>query len=950
FRFVLSPVMAPELAAKYPEIQTYAGQGIDDPAATVRFDLTPKGFHAMILSPSGTVFIDPYSTASTDAYISYYKKDFDARSKQRAASDGCQTDTDTPMSRRIAELVAQRTRSAGRVSRPEVANGTTLRTYRLALAATGEYTAYQGGTVSGALAAMTTSINRVNGVYERELSIRMVLVAETDTLIFTNSSTDPYTNNNGSTMLGQNQTTVDARIGSANYDFGHVFSTGGGGVAYLGCICQASVKAGGVTGSPAPVGDPFDIDYVAHEIGHQFGANHPFNGTGDNCSGGNRNASTAYEPGSGTTIMAYAGICGADDLQPNSDDYFHTVSFDEIVAYTTSDFGDVCPVKTATGNTPPTADAGLSYVIPIGTPFVLAGSGTDADGDPLTYCWEQFDLGPAGAPNAPVGDAPIFRSFLPSSNPSRSFPRLQDLQNNTQTLGELLPSYARTMHFRLITRDNRAGGGGVNYATTIVDAAAGTSAFAITSPTTSTTTWNAGSTRSVTWSVGNSNAAPVSCASVDILLSTDGGNTFPITLATGTPNDGSEAVSVPNNITTTARVKIQAVGNIFFDISNQNFKIAVPPTTLADMATTAITLPATVTLGDTVSLIVGTKNAAANAVSSYNVGWSLGGITQQTQTLIRPLQSNEEDTVQFRWIATSGGSQTVKAWTSIAADEVSANDTTTVTKTVVVPAPPQFVWSTGFESATFPPDNWSVVNQDSGQTWTRYTTAPIFGAATVSVRYESSSQNNDDWLIAPRTAVTAKTNLSFYARRRPAGGVFWDDTVRVKISTTNNQTASFTTLLAKVLAPQDPAIARYQYNLAAFSGQNIYIAFHYNELDQGRVQVDSIAVDTLGALSSVSDLPSVQPRAFALQQNYPNPFNPSTSIVYELPSASDVVLRIYDMLGRVVATLTNERQAAGRYTAAFNAQRLSSGIYFYRLTARSAQNNFTDTKKMLLLK
>ncbi|MBC8042065.1 MAG: hypothetical protein IAF08_01355, partial [Rhizobacter sp.] len=147
FRFVLSPVMAPELAAKYPEIQTYAGQGIDDPAATVRFDLTPKGFHAMILSPSGTVFIDPYSTASTDAYISYYKKDFDARSKQRAASDGCQTDTDAPMSRRIAELVAQRTRSAGRVSRPEVANGTTLRTYRLALAATGEYTAYQGGTV-----------------------------------------------------------------------------------------------------------------------------------------------------------------------------------------------------------------------------------------------------------------------------------------------------------------------------------------------------------------------------------------------------------------------------------------------------------------------------------------------------------------------------------------------------------------------------------------------------------------------------------------------------------------------------------------------------------------------------------------------------------------------------------------------------------------------------------
>ncbi|MBE0550991.1 MAG: hypothetical protein IH619_01245, partial [Ignavibacterium sp.] len=386
FSIVESPIMAPELASKYPEIRTYMGKGIDDPYASVRFDFTIFGFHAMILSPEGNVFIDPYSLGDTQNYLSYYTRDYLNTSK----SFECELISDES---RLNELNYLKQNMILTPTGPQ------LRTYRVAVATTGEYTAFFGGTVPQGLAAVVTSVNRVNGVYEKEVAVRMVLVANNDTLIFTNAATDPYTNFDGGAMLAQNQTTVDARIGSANYDFGHVFSTGGGGVAYLGVICVAGLKARGVTGSGAPVGDPFDIDYVAHEMGHQFSGNHSFNGSAGACSGGNRNASTAYEPGSGSTIMAYAGICSPQNLQNFSDPYFHSINFDEIVSYTNFGSGNGCAVITATGNSAPvvTVPTGGFY-IPKSTPFSLTGSATDANGDALVYCWEEFDLGPAGAP------------------------------------------------------------------------------------------------------------------------------------------------------------------------------------------------------------------------------------------------------------------------------------------------------------------------------------------------------------------------------------------------------------------------------------------------------------------------------------------------------------------------------------------------------------------------
>ena len=565
FYCVESPVMHPDLALRYPEIKTYLGQGKEDRSKNVRLDFTPHGFHAMILSPEGNVFIDPHNKGDIENYIVYYTKDFQ---KQGAVRE-CELLIEES---RLPELNYLNEIKTFSTSGPE------LRTYRLALAATGEYTQFHGGTVALGLAAVVTTVNRVVGVYETEVAVRMILIANNDQLIFTNSGTDPYTNNNGSTMLSQNQTTVDNIIGSANYDIGHVVSTGGGGVAYLGVVCVSGWKARGVTGSSQPIGDPFDIDYVAHEMGHQFSGNHSFNGTAGSCSGGNRNASTAYEPGSGTTIMAYAGICGAHNTQTHSDPYFHTVNFDEIVNYTNFGSGNGCAVITSTGNNAPSVNALTGgFYIPKSTPFALTGSATDIDGDPLTYSWEEFDLGAGGAPNSPSGNAPIFRVFNPTSSPTRTFPKLSSLLNNSSVIGEILPTYSRNLTFRLVARDNKAGAGGVSYASIAFAVDGNSGPFLVTSPNTNVS-WPANSSQEITWDISNTNAAPVNCANVNILLSVDGGNTYPFTLATNTANDGVEVVLLPDNPSATARIKVEAADNVFFDISNVNFTIdqAVP--------------------------------------------------------------------------------------------------------------------------------------------------------------------------------------------------------------------------------------------------------------------------------------------------------------------------------------------------------------------------------------
>ncbi|MDQ3051296.1 MAG: M12 family metallo-peptidase [Bacteroidota bacterium] len=561
FKITASTVMHPDLGARYPQIKTYNAEGVTDRSAIAKLDVTPFGFHAMILSADGTTYIDPFSLQDPDYYMVYHKRDFYSDQEFVCHTNGSENVIEAE------RLIAPGTGVAKSI-------GSELKTYRLALATTGEYTGFFGGTVPGALAAMVTAVNRVTGIYEREFAIRLELIPNTDTLIFTNAATDPYDNYDGGAMLAQNQTTCAARIGGGNYDIGHVFSTGGGGIAGLGVICNFSQKAKGVTGLPTPNGDPFYVDYVAHEMGHQFGGNHTFNSEVGACNG-NRSFTSAYEPGSGSTIMAYAGICGSNNLQTFSDDYFHTKSFDEIIIYTTTGIGGACPVVTTTFNDPPVINPGNNYIIPYLTPFRLTGSATDINGDSLTYCWEQHNLGPAGTWNNPSGNAPIFRSFDPSPNPTRLFPKLTNILNNNQTIGEVKPGYARTLSFKLTVRDNRLNGGGVTNNDTPVQVQVINTgqAFAVTSPNTTGIIWQSGGVATVTWDVGSSDVAPINTPLVNIFLSTDGGLTFPILLAQSVANNGSFNVNVPNVFTTLARVMVEGDGNIFFDINDKDFEI-----------------------------------------------------------------------------------------------------------------------------------------------------------------------------------------------------------------------------------------------------------------------------------------------------------------------------------------------------------------------------------------
>ena len=667
FRIVNSPIMAPELAAQFPEIQTYLGQGVDDRTATVRMDFTPHGFHAMVIGSSGSIYIDPYAPGETGVYISYTKRDFYANTtKVFDEHPPVVGDLEIPdengdgkrlipngTEQKLGETTQRLVRPMGQYRMTPF--GTQLRSYRLALACTGEYAAFHGGTVPLALAAMVTSMNRVNGVYEREVAIRMNLIANNNLLVYLNAATDPYTNNDGAVMLNENQTNVNSVIGSANYDIGHVFSTGGGGIAQLNSPC-GSGKARGVTGLGAPIGDAFDIDYVAHEIGHQFGGNHTQN---NSC---NRSSSAAYEPGSASTIMGYANIC-APDLQGFSDDYFHNHSINEIFSFSVIGSGNSCATTTSTGNGVPTVEAGTGgFTIPISTPFELTAVGSDPDADIITYNWEQYDLGPATAAGDnnltnPSGNQPIFRSWLGTLSPTRVFPRIPDLVNNSTTIGEHLPTYTRSLRFRCTVRDNQAGGGGVNDDEILFNVSAAAGPFVVTSPNTAVS-YAANSTQTVTWNVAGTNVAPVNATHVDIFLSTDGGLTFPVLLMNNTINDGSAVITLPSTTTTQARIKVKGEGNIFFDISNTNFTITAAGGTANNVALTGIVTPVGLNCDNPLLPSITAFNAGSNAINSFTVQYNIDGGANSSFSWTGSLAVGASSTFSLPAIVSTSGAHT----------------------------------------------------------------------------------------------------------------------------------------------------------------------------------------------------------------------------------------------------------------------------------------------------
>jgi hypothetical protein len=572
FEIYESPVMEAGLARRYPEIKTYKVYGIDDPLASGRLDMTPQGFHAMLHTSQGRMFIDPQAgSAQLDRY--------QARTRNTSQSPGysCGVDdhaSSMPMSNQSAARPAARIRGS-------------ILQYRLAVAATAEYVnAVAPGSVAGAYNEIVTAINRVNQIYERDLGIRLVLVS--DQQLIENGGNVVFTDGNLFRMTFENQAWIDSSIGQSNYDIGHVFGTGGGGLAFLGSACSLQDKARGVSSIFNPSGDPFYVDLLAHEIGHQLNAEHSFNGTSVSCASG-RSQATAFEPGSGSTIMAYAGICGVENLQNNSDATFHAGSIAQIDSFTAaagSCFTTV-PANPANPNYP-LVSALANRVIPANTAFELDGSASDADGNTLFYQWDQMDTGcptDASSYGTDTGYNALFRSYPPGEVSKRDLPAL-----GTQLLGlyddaEVVPCNSRDINLRLTARDGVSGVGSADVRVSVQDTGAGFEILNLETPRTIVD----GESFDVTWRVAGTDQPPINCANVDIDLMTFADHpktgdpyysysVHPLLLTSmlpmPTPNDGSESVSIPADKShLRARIRVKCSDNIFYDISSADLVI-----------------------------------------------------------------------------------------------------------------------------------------------------------------------------------------------------------------------------------------------------------------------------------------------------------------------------------------------------------------------------------------
>ncbi|AOW20936.1 hypothetical protein LPB138_09740 [Urechidicola croceus] len=553
YRVSEASIFAPELAAKYPEIKSYVGQGVEDPTAVIRFSVSPyNGLHTMVLSgKQKSEFIKPFDD-NFESYIVYSRsddefrnstfecltEDFGADPKQRFSDNSTYRDADDQI----------------------------LRTYRLAVSTTGEYTAYHGGTVADALAAINTTMTRVNGIYEREFAVTMVLIGNTDTVIYEDASSDPYTGSFNSEL----QNTLTAEIEEANYDIGHLFhqeSNSNGNAGCIGCVCVDGSKGSAFTSHVTPEGDDFDVDFVAHEMGHQFGGNHTWTFNGSEGTG------VQMEPGSGSTIMGYAGITGASDVQPHSDDYFLFSNIEQITTYIAS---TTCQVETDLTNAVPTADAGSDYTIPAGTAFVLEGAGSDADAaDVLTYCWEQADVGFSATTSVSSTNTggPNFRSLPPTTETDRYMPELATvLGGSLSSQWETVSDVSRIMNFALTVRDNAAGGAqnAIDMMQVTVDDTAGP--FIVTSQTASEV-WDAGTSKTITWDVAGTDGGSINASTVDIFVTPDAGATM-IEVATGVANNGSYNITVPiGAVTTEGKIIVKASDNIFYAVNSANITI-----------------------------------------------------------------------------------------------------------------------------------------------------------------------------------------------------------------------------------------------------------------------------------------------------------------------------------------------------------------------------------------
>ena len=767
----------PALQAKFPDIRSFSGRGITDKFATLKLSLSPQGIQTMIFrTEKDDEFIEPYSKDHT-IYSVYTSK----REKGKLPWN-CTTE-DAKMVNGLTGKINASSAVTGR-------SGNNLKTLRLAQSVTAEYSNYFGATsasqVSLVLAAVNNTLTRCNGVYEKDLAVHLNLIASTTNVFYYNASTDPYDNASsgaGGTWNAQLQNTLTSVIGEANYDIGHLFgaSGGGGNAGCIGCICTNGSKGSGFT-SPAdgiPQGDNFDIDYVVHEVGHQLGANHTF-------SYSNEGTGVNKEIGSGITIMGYAGITSYD-VAAHSFDFYHEASIAQIQTNLSS---VTCPVTTTVGNSTPVVAAVSNYTIPKSTPFALTGSATDADaGDVLTYCWEENDNATSSQTNAnsvakaTKASGPNWVSFKPITSPTRYFPQLSSILTGATTTGpltggdasvttEALSSVARTLNFRLTVRDNAvySSTAPVNVAQTnftdmVVTVSAASGPFAVTAPNTAVS-YTGGSSQTITWDVAGTTASPVSCANVKISLSTDGGQTFPTVLAASTPNDGSEVLTIPNTATTTARIKIESVGNIFFDISNSNFTITAGTGTScgapSGLASSAIT-----TSGATLSW------TAVSGAVNYDVDYKLTSASTWT---------NAVTTTTSTSVAVSGlTASTVYDWRVRTNCSGGSSAYTVAQFTTAAAASCGTV--TGLTSS-------SVTSGGATVSWT-----PLSGALNYDVDYKANTSST--WISAAAGTTSTSTSITGLS-----AGTLYDWRVRANCSgaTGAYSAAQFTTTVASTCA------------------------------------------------------------------------------------------------------------------------------------------------------
>ena len=733
FRVYENPVMDAELAARYPQIKSYIAIGIENPNSRAYFSFSPLGFKSMTLYPDKPAeFIEPLSTDLV-TYTVYQKSE-----KEESLNTFECSVID------IASGNVNKTTSNARLG----ADDGKLRTIRLALSCTAEYTKYFGGTKALALAGMNNTMTRCNGIFEMDFGLKLELIATTDAVIFTDPLTDPYSDaSSKSNWNSQLQSTLTSIIGESNYDIGHLFgATGGGGNAgCIGCICVNGYKGSGYT-SPSngiPAGDSFDLDYVAHEMGHQLGASHTFTYVTETSS------NTQMEPGSGSTIMSYAGIT-TKDVQRHSDPYFHSISIQQV---TNNIKNKACPIITLTGNAVPVVNAGLDYTIPKGTPFMLTGSATDANADDvMTYNWEEMDLGTAttSTPSGTATSGPIFRSYIPSVSPIRYFPKMATILSGlTTTSGteipvETLPSVARTLTFRLTVRDNRAGGSANNTDDTIVTVDGTAGPFSVSSPNTAVT-YAAGNSQTITWNVAGTNANGVNCANVDVFLSTDGGQTFSITLLSGTANDGSEDVVIPNIVGNNNRIMIKGSGTIFFDVSDASFTISA--SVIADtIAPTTSILSASGTSAATTNLswIAATDNVGVTGYYVYQNGIFITSTTSTTYAISGLLASTSYD---FYVVAKDAAG-------NISLPSNSVNVTPLLVDTI---SPTTSILSASGTTLSTSILSWSIATDNKGVAGYDVYQNSVFIASTTSTTYTVSG-------------LLASTSYDFYIVAKDAAG------------------------------------------------------------------------------------------------------------------------------------------------------------------------------------